>query len=286
MIKYEFEAIGTHWIIDVNKELSSEEEVLLLRKIKGRIAEFDFAYSRFRDDSIVMQMGRKAGEYVLPKDADLMISLYKKMYDVTGGLVTPLIGNVLVDAGYDDKYSKELRKPEAWEDVLEWNEPKLTMKKPAILDFGAGGKGYLVDIVGELLEENRVNSYCVDAGGDMRNRSSKSESLKVGLEHPEDKESVVGVVSLKNESLCGSAGNRRRWANFHHVIDPETLTSPENILAVWVIAETTMLSDLLTTALFFTSPEVLQKHFDFEYLILRPDYKAEMSANFSADLYT
>lgn len=288
MTKFEFEAIGTHWKIDISKELSSEEEVLLLRKIKGRIAEFDFAYSRFRDDSIVMQMAKKAGDYKLPPDADLMLELYRKMYDITGGEVTPLIGQVLVDAGYDDKYSfvtKELKKPPSWDEAMEWKKPILTIKKPAILDFGAGGKGYLIDIIGELLEENRVNSYCIDAGGDMRYRSSKLESLKVGLEHPSDTTLVIGVVEINNQSICGSAGNRRRWGNFHHVISPEKLKSPEEILSVWAVAETTLLADLLTTALFFVSPEVLEKHFEFEYLVLRPDFTIEKSENFNAELF-
>src|SRR5690348_10121080 len=102
MNTFEFEAIGTHWTIDIAKELSLEEKAFLLQKIMNRIEEFDKAYSRFRQDSLVMKMAREAGEYTLPEDADKMLALYRKMYDVTGGLVTPLIGQVLVDAGYDD----------------------------------------------------------------------------------------------------------------------------------------------------------------------------------------
>ncbi len=287
MTKYEFEAIGTHWTIDINKELSLDEETLLLRKIKGRIAEFDFAYSRFRDDSIVSKMSQVVGEYKLPADANEMISLYKKMYEVTGGLVTPLIGKVLVDAGYDAKYSlvsKELTKPKRWEEVMEWKNPILKLKEPVLLDFGAGGKGYLVDIISELLEENRIHSYCVDAGGDMRHRGK--EPIKVGLEHPNDTSSVIGVLDLKDESLCGSAGNRRAWGEFHHVISPETLSSPKEILAVWTLAKTTLLADILTTGLFFVPAETLLKHFEFEYLILRPDFSIEKSENFNAELFT
>jgi thiamine biosynthesis lipoprotein len=293
MITFTFEAIGTHWTVDIDKELSSEEEALLLRKIKGRIAEFDFAYSRFRDDSIVSQMARKAGEYRLPKDADAMIALYKKMYDITGGLVTPLIGKVLADAGYDASYSlveKEMSRPKKWDGVLEWKDPILSVKEPALLDFGAGGKGYLVDIVSEILEENRIHSYCVDAGGDMRQRGK--DFLKVGLEHPHlpaqagDVLMVIGTIEIKNESLCGSAGNRRKWGRFHHVISPETLSSPQDLLAVWTVAKTTLLADLLTTALFFVPPETLLEHFEFEYLIVRPDLSIERSENFNAELLT
>ncbi len=287
---FKFEAIGTKWVIDIYEDLSADEAgALLLKKIMERIEEFDKNYSRFRDDSLVMKMSRKAGEFELPPDADKMISIYKKMYDVTGGLVTPLIGQVLSDAGYDAKYSLkkgELSKPKSWGEVIEWKNPKLILKESALLDFGAGGKGYLVDIVSEILENKGVDSYCVDAGGDMRHRSSKSESLKVGLEHPTDKESVIGVLPLLNKSLCGSAGNRRVWGDFHHIIDPQKLSSPKEILAVWVLADDTLTADILTTGLFFVPTETLLKHYKFEYLIVKSGYSIEKSEGFDAEIYT
>jgi len=289
MIKFEFEAIGTHWIIDISKELSSKEEALLLDKIKQRIDIFDKDYSRFRKDSLITQISQKSGEYKLPEDADKLLSIYKKVYDVTSGLVTPLIGQVLVDSGYDAEYSLISRnpvKPLKWNEVMEWQNPVLKIVKPELLDFGAGGKGYLVDIVSELLKKEGVTEYCVDAGGDMCQRSEKLESLKVGLEHPEDKESVIGTIEIKNQSLCGSAGNRRKWAGYNHVINPETLSSPKDILAVWTVAEDTLTADILTTGLYFVSPETLLKHFKFDYLILRPDYSIEKSLGFDAELYT
>ena len=160
--KFEFQAIGTTWQIDIKDSISTEVEVLLLQKIKERIALFDIAYSRFRDDSLVTLMSRKSGRYLLPDDADKMISIYEKVFRITNGLVTPLIGQVLVDAGYDANYSleqKTLTRPRDWDEVLVWQKPFLTLNYPALLDFGAGGKGYLVDIVSEVLEDNGIKSY-------------------------------------------------------------------------------------------------------------------------------
>lgn len=288
MISFEFEAIGTHWKIDISKELSLKEEALLIDKIKKRIDDFDKVYSRFREDSLIWEMSKKVGDYKLPDDADLLLTTYKKVYDVTFGGVTPLIGQVLIDAGYDHKYSLvpgELKRPLKWEEVLEWQKPVLKIKKPEMLDFGAGGKGYLVDIVSELLEYEGINNYCVDAGGDIRYRNS-TQGLKIGLEHPNDTDSVLGTIDIKNQSLCGSAGNRRRWANFHHVIDPEKLKSPEHIVAVWTLAETTLLADILTTAIYFVSPKILQNHFKFEYLVIKQSGEIERSAGFNAELFT
>lgn len=289
MTKFEFEAIGTHWQIDIQDDLSQEAEVVLLQKINDRIAEFDLAYSRFRPDSLVTKMSKEGGVLELPTDADLMMTLYKKMYDVTGGLVTPLIGQVLIDAGYDANYSlapKKLTQPKKWEEVIIWENPNITLSEPAMLDFGAGGKGYLVDIVCQVIEAEGILSYCVDAGGDMHYKNILGEKLKVGLEHPEDKTMVIGVAEILNQSLCGSAGDRRKWGEFHHIINPDTLSSPKDILAVWTMAETTILADILTTGLFFVPPEILQENFKFDYLIIYSDFSMKKSAGFNADIFT
>ncbi len=287
MTKFGFPAIGTSWVIDIKDPLSEESEDLLLKKIIKRIDIFDKDYSRFRDDSLVTKMSKESGEFVLPSDAHKMVSLYKEFYDATDSLVTPLIGQVLVDAGYDSRYSLEekiLTKPKKWEDTMSWQEPKLTIKEPVLLDFGAGGKGYLVDIVSELLETEGMKSYCVDAGGDIRQRGEDGEVLKVGLEHPDDAGSVIGVIPILNKSICGSAGNRRKWGNFHHIINPETLSSANDVLAVWAIAESTILADLVTTALFFVPPEKINNH-KFEYLIVFSDYSIKRSLGFNAEMF-
>ncbi|HTH93027.1 MAG TPA: FAD:protein FMN transferase [Candidatus Paceibacterota bacterium] len=287
-----FEAIGTRWHIDIYEALTSDQESVLSVAIHERIAIFDLNYSRFRADSLVTRMAHAAGTYDMPQDFKKMHDLYKKMYEVTDGYVTPLIGQTLSDAGYDAEYSlqqrAELHTPSPWEEIMQYDHPELVIKFPALLDFGAAGKGYLVDIVAEVIESYGIYQYCVDAGGDMVHRGGVP--IKVGLEHPDNSDQVIGFVELRNNSVCGSAGNRRVWqtskGTMHHIIDPKELSSPTNILAVWVIADTTLLADGLTTCLFFASPQALREHFTFDYLIMRPDHSVEYSDNFPVTLFT
>ena len=283
-----FDAIGTHWVIDIDTLLSQEAELSVLDQIKHRIDEFDKAYSRFRSDSLITRISKESGDFVLPDDARDMMDLYKRVYDITRGQVTPLIGSVLVDAGYDAQYTlkqkKELKIPPAWETVIQYEHPVLSVRDPILLDFGAAGKGYLVDIVSRLLFDAGIESFCVDAGGDMVYRNTEGKQLSVGLEDPNNTSNAIGVVSILNQSICGSAGNRRVWGDFHHVIDPSTLSSPKHRSAVWVIAENAILADILTTALLFTEAEVLQQFYSFEYCILNPDYSIETSRGFQSKL--
>ncbi len=288
-IQFVFDAIGTLWAIDILTPLSINEQSITLKKIKNRIEIFDKTYSRFRDDSLITEISIEKGAYGFPKDAEELFSFYKKMYDISDGAVTPLIGKTLSDAGYDTDYSlmpKNIHKPPKWGDVLSYNHPVLKVKKPVLLDFGAAGKGYIIDIVAKILERAKIYDFCIDAGGDILLRNSDSQSLRVGLEHPMNPKKVIGTVTIKNQSLCGSSGNRRNWGRYHHIINPYTLSSPKNILSTWTIADSAILADGMTTCLFFISGNVLQSHFDFEYFVLFDDYSYEKSSNFSAEVYT
>lgn len=288
-ITSDFEAIGTRWKIDIFQPLSEEKKKEIFNKIQQRIEIFDKSYSRFRPDSLVTEMSLQEGTYRLPQDADALFFLYQKLYKLTNGLLTPLVGQLLVNAGYDANYSleqqKSLKKPEEWDEVMEYSCPYLTIKKPVLLDFGAAGKGYLIDIVAKIFEEYGIYAYCIDAGGDIFYRNTSDECLRVGLEYPEDTSKAIGVVSIINQSICGSAGNRRAWGKFHHIMNPATLTSVQHILATWVVADTTMLADALTTCLFLVSPKKVVQEFDFEYLILYADRSIEKSDKFPAELF-
>lgn len=287
-INYQFEAIGTQWHISF--AYPDEQDWFAVReKIDTKIAAFDACYSRFRDDSLIAQIAQKPGEYVLPADAEKLFDLYQQLYVFTQGNFTPLIGQSLVQAGYDANYSlisQQLTHVLSWDEALDYRFPQLQVKLPVLLDFGAAGKGYLVDLVAQLLMEAGITAFCVDASGDMFYQHPYGEKLRVGLEHPLDPNQVIGVAEILNQSICGSAGNRRAWGQYHHIIDPQILQFPIDILAVWVVANQTIIADALATCLFFVSPEKLAEHYNFEYLIMYKDSSIKRSLAFPAEIFT
>lgn len=286
--EWSFEAIGTQWWIGVYEPITHTRLVRLQREVAVRIETFDMKYSRFRADSLVTQIAQQAGEYRLPEDAEPLLAFYRQLYDATAGRVTPLIGQTLSDAGYGANYSLKpgvLHEPPRWDAAMTYRGGLLTTQQTVLLDFGAAGKGYLVDIIANLLQSAGVGQLCVDAGGDMY-CVGLGTPLRIGLENPDDPSQVVGVAELSRGALCGSAGNRRAWGDYHHIIDPKLLISPRHIKALWVTADDALTADGLATALFFTTPEVLRKTFTFEQLILYADGSAAASPGFAAQLFT
>lgn len=284
---FSFDAIGTSWHIEIYDDVNTAKLEEIKQKVLARVEEFDKNYSRFRSDSLITKMSKSAGKYALPADATPMFNLYSELYEISDGMLTPLIGNTLSDAGYDAEYSlrpKDLSRPPDWDDVINYKPGEITLALPVLLDFGALGKGYLVDIVGKLLENSGMNEYCVDASGDLLQKRS-GDKLRVGLENPDNIHQIVGVAQIKNQALCGSAVNRRKWKGYHHIINPHTLASPRHLKAVWVVADNAMLADVLATALFFVHAQELLRHYTFEYALVYENNSLEHSPKFPAEFF-
>lgn len=286
--RYNFEAIGTLWSAEVFEPITTSALNGLKAAIAARVEDFDRTYSRFRPDSLVTEISQSAGKYTFPPDALKLFELYKLLYDLTAGAFTPLIGQALSDAGYDAGYSlkaKKISSPPSWQETMSFSPPILTTIQPVLLDFGAAGKGYLVDLVSQIISEQGYHHFCVEAGGDIYCNLASESPLKVGLEDPTDPRKAIGVASLATGSLCGSAGNRRTWGRFHHILDPFQLQSPQSLQAVWVTASDCLTADALATALYFIKPEKLLSQFNFEYALLKPDNQLVSSPNFPAKFF-
>lgn len=286
--EFAFEAIGTIWKISIGQELSPSGRTALLERIMARIDRFDRSFSRFREDSDVTRWSRAAGTYPLPEDAGPLFALYRRLYDATGGACTPLIGQTLSDAGYDAQYSlrpnETIASVPSWDDAVSVGPDTLEVRRPVLLDFGAAGKGYLVDLVADLLREEGVTAFCVDAGGDIR--CEGVEPMRIGLEHPSSPDEAIGVATVTNGSVCGSSGSRRAWDRFHHTIDPRTLASPTDVAATWAFADRAALADGLATCLFLVSPDALAELRPFEYVILYSDMRVARSPGAPVELFS
>lgn len=285
-----FDAIGTGWRIDTAEAIPASTRQM----VADRIEHFDRDWSRFRADSLVTRIAEHPGRHRLPDDAGPLLELYRELYVATGGRVSPLVGRALESLGYDARYSLRAaptrERVPAWEDAIAWDGEFLDTVSPVLLDVGAAGKGYLVDLVSELLAENGIPVHVVDASGDLLTRGVP---LRVALEHPADPSIAVGVVDLTDGSICASAANRRSWGpGLHHVLDAVTGEPTLDVIATWAIAPTARLADGCATALFFDTPPDVAAARDFytahDVVTLRmfANGRLEHSASFTGELFT
>lgn len=284
-IQHRFEAIGAPWRIDTDEPVPGD----VLAAIDERIERFDRTYSRFRADSLVSRIAAQAGEWLFPADAVPMFDLYRSLYDRTAGSVSPLVGARLENLGYDRAYSltpspHRVAVP-SWDDTISWDGRRLTTARPVLLDVGAAGKGYLVDLVAGILRDAGIHSYTVDASGDLLHRGE--HPLRIALEHPGDPTKAIGVYTLRSGALCASAPNRRAWGDgLHHIIDAVTGEPTSRVVATWAVASSALVADGIATGLFFAGAGAFTDAWDFEYVRLFANGTAEYSRELNGELFT
>lgn len=279
---WEFEAIGAPWRIDTAHPLLGAARA----SVSARIEAFDRDWSRFRSDSWVSRVAASPGRHELPSDGAPLLGLYRELYDATAGRVSPLVGRSMEALGYDASYRLAPGTPvpaPSWPSAVTIVDGALETASAVLLDVGAAGKGYLVDLVGEALTTSGVDAWFVDASGDLRARAT---SPRIALEHPADPSLAVGVAEPGERALCASAPNRRAWAGVHHILDAVTGLPAQRVAATWAVADSALVADGAATALFFDVDDEWLQRRRVEFVRLFSNGRVEMSPGFPGEVFT
>ncbi|MCK5600205.1 FAD:protein FMN transferase [bacterium] len=139
---------------------------------------------------------------------------------------------------------------------VEANEVK---KENCVIDLGAVGKGFLLEIAQEFLKDNGINTYLLNFGGNVSCWGNRK--YKVGLQDPRDSSgSYYKVIKLDNNAVSTSGDYQRYFfekdKRYCHIFDPLTGYPATGYSSVSVICNSAVLSDILSTA-FFVAGESL-----------------------------
>lgn len=273
---FEFQSIGTHWIVNIVDELSHGQ----LEKIESEIlkitSEFEHLYSRFIEDSLVSKLNRGEKLESIPEDLSNMLNLCEKVKQVTQGHFDINVGSTLEKLGYDSKYSFS-------ENIVPSNR----------IDLGGIGKGYLIDKVKNYLKNTKIKYFFINAGGDIFATSDTGKPFEFLLEDPFDNTQAIGSIKVLNSSIAASSPVLRKWTTtntnkeVHHLIDFKTGESVKDVAGVFTSANNAVNADLASTAL-FVGPKDLHKPIQdllrCEYLIVYKDSSFVKSDNYQGIL--
>src|SRR6185369_3213702 len=140
MTNFEFEAIGTHWYIEIYDEIDPNDLEILKTKIIECCNESEHKYSRFKDTSIISKLNR---EKILNNPSfELLeiLNLGKDAKDISDGHFDITVATVLENLGYDANYSFE-SKNNIVEKNLEFDKNTVKLSKNTKVDLGGIGKG-------------------------------------------------------------------------------------------------------------------------------------------------
>jgi len=133
------------------------------------------------------------------------------------------------------------------------------------LDLGAIAKGYMADIIAELLLENGVERALLIVGGDVLAIGGRSggEPLRIGIRNPffDNDEAtdnyLIGTLPAYNQAVVTSGTYNRYFVDhdtqtfYHHIFDSTTgMPFNNDISSISIIADTGLLGEVYSTIIF------------------------------------
>lgn len=147
------------------------------------------------------------------------------------------------------------------------DRPRLSVRfdRPGIeLNFGAIGKGYALDRMGELLRARGARRALLSAGhSSVLALGGKGRGWPVDL-RPRLASRRVGRLWIKNGAV-GTSGAGEQFIEidgrrYGHVIDPRTGRPADGVLGASVITKDAATADALSTAFLIGGPELAQRY--------------------------
>ncbi len=228
--------MGCHIKILLDREERVPESCL--EPVPQWFEEWESVLSRFRPGSELSRLNsskariHRVGPVLAAVLEDSLLAAKR-----TGGLVTPLVHDALLAAGYDrpfDEMADGIRNSGAhnfpvpdWH-AIRWNRKDSRIRFPdgARLDFGGIAKGWAADRTSAAL--NQYGPALVDAGGDISASGPRADGLPwpVGVANPFFAGEPLFTLALARGGVATSGRDYRKWNSGgglrHHIIDPRT----------------------------------------------------------------
>ncbi len=250
---------------------------------KSLISEFNASSTSVKIDKHLQAVVKKS------------LSIYKEtngQFDIT---VYPLVnawgfGNEKVAQLPDSTKIREILTC-IGSDKLVLDHTSLIKKIPCLkIDVNGIAQGYSVDVLAGYLEQQGINNYLVEVGGELRIRGRKpnGDMMKVGIESPSetafDEPVIRKKVAIKRGAITTS-GSYRKYATskdhqkkFSHLIDPFTgYPLQGSLISATVIAKDAITADGYDNALMaMTVEDALafvrkKKGVEAYFIYLKPD---------------
>ena len=137
-------------------------------------------------------------------------------------------------------------------------------KENFLLDLGATGKGYALDIAYKSLTEHNVDGAMVSVGGSIlvygtKDSGKNNDAWRVGIRNPKgSQEDMIGYLEFPCakdfQKYISTSGNYEKFVQkdgtiYHHILDSSTgYPASSGLAGVTVVCENGLISDGLSTA--------------------------------------
>lgn len=273
----------TRMIMGTFAEVSiySNNEKTAGNAIEGALDEMermDRIMSNYKNDSELSKVNKKAAKSPVPCNAELLDVIEQSQYysELSGGAfditVSPIVAlwGFFSEKGHmpPDKEIEKVLPAVSYKNIV--INKSNDSKKPATIflkntqtqiDLGAIGKGYAVDMALEIIRKYGINNGCINLGGNIYVLGTPpgKNAWKIGIQHPRNRDEIVGYLELENEATATS-GDYERFFEFNgkrysHIINPQTGRPVSGTIATTIVAPSGTEVDALSTIVFVLGRE-------------------------------
>ena len=261
----------------------------------NEVRRLDRMMSNYRPDSELTEVNRNAAERpvkVTPEFFELLAKC-KEYSRESDGAFDITVGPLMRVWGFyrgtgrlpeKDKVAPALKKIGYKNVILDRESRTVRFAQSGVeLDPGGIGKGYAVDRMVDVLKESGIASALISAGGSsiyaLGTPKDGPEGWDIKIRDPKNARKTVEEVHLKNQSLSTSGSYEKFFEAegkiYSHIMDPRTGYPAEGMLAVSVIAPTTLDSEAWTKPYFILGRQWAAKHKPGDFRVFICEDKAE-----------
>ena len=270
-LRLQGEAQGTTWQVDIAQSNSAINAAQLQQGLERILQSIDKQMSTWRSDSELSQFNQTLSTAWFPVSADLyqVLAIAQQVSADTNGAFDVTVAPLIRLWGFG-KPDELAHKPStsAIQAVLQQvgyqklqlqAQPRAIRKQISTLQVDVAGiaQGYTVDRLANYLEQQGIQHYLVELGGELRAKgfNSQHKIWRIAIEKPTDMfKQVQQGIALYNAALTTSGDYRdffeAQGKRYSHTIEPQTGNAVSHSLAsVSVVADNAVTADAYDTAL-------------------------------------
>ena len=261
---------GTYYNIKIRTE---DKNHGLPIKIKNELDKINMEMSVFEPDSEISNINNVPANHKIELSDNMsqLLSQAKKIYTLTNKKFDPTVAPLVELWGFgtikqsltpDDNVIKETLKDVGFDKLqLSNNNKTLTKTSDNItLNLSAIAKGYAVDRLSTLLQQEGYHNFVIEIGGEVYASGTNTETShgwNIGIAYPvQDNQNSnnYAVVQISDISVATSGDYRNYYykdnKRYSHTISPQTGYPVEhNLASVTIFDKSCMTADALATGI-------------------------------------
>jgi len=303
------QTMGTSYSIRIAGRVKRSLLKQLTQQIESELLEVNRQMSTWDPDSEISRFNHSTSTDAIRVSADFawVVARALEFSETTEGAFDPTLQPLLNLWGFGSEGAEHgipsdadilaAKAATGWQEISVIPPDRLSKRRSDLsLALGAIAKGYGVDAVARILDDEGFDNWFVEIGGEVmvQGRNPEGVPWKIGIQYPDTNpldDRLQGILHISAGAVATS-GDYRNYMEvdgviYSHILDPRTgRTALSDTASVTVYASNCTDADAMATALFVMGAaeglQWIEKRPEAEAMFLQRDGSGEIIERFSS----